>query len=647
MGLSLLANLRHETRFVIRIALRDMVKRLMVFALIVFVCYFGGATGGLIPVVILAALSEVAAILVSRRLRHHNGDVTTGMALAMWTINVVSTALYLWPAYLLSSEGSIPLLLSGFLWLFGTLVHVTNTFVALPIYNRSQMVPSTLMALACFWIASGTAFEPGNVAEWWVASALMGIYVANTFETILAQKDTQSALDAARADASARLVALERMSRQDSLTGLINRRAFDEVLDSWLAQPKQTGTIAVFIIDLDGFKPVNDTYSHAAGDAVLITLARRLAHLTSGRGLAARLGGDEFVIALRSVGGPTEAEAAANEMLAEIERPIPYADRLLQITGSLGIALAGPGLRSVTALCAAADRAMFRAKADNDQRVAVYDPAEHPFRASLEDQAVLARALREGEIRPHYQPKVRLDSGTIIGFEALARWHHPTRGILLPGEFLPQINELGLQGDFQTAIARQAMRDISALVEEGFNPGQVSINIAEAALATVSGRRELDQIVSAYPLARGHLTMEITEDVFIARAGGMIQASIAYFRSLGIRMTLDDFGTGFASFQHLRQFEFDELKVDRSFVNDLGGSGTADVLVEGFVQIARGLGIAVIAEGVETDQQRRHLMRMGCDLGQGFLYGAAMTLDEVRVRLTAPPTVRLVTRAGA
>jgi EAL domain-containing protein (putative c-di-GMP-specific phosphodiesterase class I) len=251
-----------------------------------------------------------------------------------------------------------------------------------------------------------------------------------------------------------------------------------------------------------------------------------------------------------------------------------------------------------------------------------------------DNKQILVDSVANETILPFYQPKIHLPTGQIIGFEALARWTHPVFGIRHPSEFLEQINELGLQGNFMTSMTTQVVRDIEALLERGFDPGQVSVNVPEVALATQSGRQDLHRIIAASPTATQHMTLEITEDVFIARAADAIQASIASFRDLGVRISLDDFGTGFASFHHLRRLDFDELKIDTSFVAGLGHDLTSEVLVRGGVNIASGLGVSVIAEGVETQAQSQELINMGCVVAQGYLFSPAVPLAQATELLT-------------
>jgi diguanylate cyclase len=631
----LLVTLRHQTRIVLHITSRDVTKRVAVGMMILFICWYGGARLTVLGTALAILVTEVIVLVTARFLPDRDEAIPVSLIVTVWATNAISTVAYLWPAVLMAQQTSVALLLTGFMWMFGIFVHISNTFVALPLYNWSQMIPGFLTAIYAIWIASFSGYTSNNNGEWLLLMALMVVYATNTFETLNQQKDTQRALNAARAEANARLKALEHMTRHDGLTGLYNRQAFDEELGHLLDRNKPGSHVAVFLLDLDGFKPINDTYSHDAGDTVLVAIGQRLDALASPTGLAARLGGDEFALAFPGVSSDRAALRLATRIIRDIEMPIAYGEKFLRIAASVGISLTGFGEDTVAALCSGADQAMYRAKGENGARAVLYDPTAFPVRLSLKDRQTLIEAIRTARIRPHYQPKVCLRTGVLSGFEALARWDHPTRGLLSPDAFLPQINELGLQGDFLLTMARHVLSDVAILVGEGFDPGQVSINMPDMALATHSSRLDLDRLITTFPAALPHLTFEITEDVFIARAGDIIKDSIAHFRRAGVRISLDDFGTGFASFQHLRQLEFDELKIDTSFVRDLGHDPAATVLVDGFLCIARGLGVDVIAEGVETETQRDILLSMGCRHAQGYLFGRAMPLDETRIRLAA------------
>lgn len=628
-----LDKIRYQTRFAVHIATRDIAKRLAAAAMMMLILLWLGYVSTPIVMSVSIVGYEFCAQAVARHLPDRDDEMSVSYVVAVWAMNCTSVLFYLAPAYLLASEPSSAMLLAGFLWLFGVFVHITNTFAALPFYNWSLMAPSFGAAFLVFWLAAGNAFLPSTDTEWMITTGMMVVYIFNTYETLHKQKDTQRALNAAREEANSRLRALEHLSRHDPLTGLLNRRAFDEELSRMLTARRIGTDVCVFLIDLDGFKPINDTYSHEAGDQVLQAIAERLRGLVGATGIAARLGGDEFAMAFRSVASEQAAMRLTQYVCRAVREPVHYDEKDLHVTASVGVGLTSYAGETVEAICAAADQAMYRAKNAAGSRAVLYDKSVFERRTTLEDRASIVRAMAQGQIVPFYQPKVDLSTGRSIGFEALARWVHPEKGVLAPALFIPEINEMGLHGDFMIHMTTAILSDVEKLLSEGIDPGQVSINIPEVALATMSGRTELDILLGRYARARQHITLEITEDVFIARSADMIRESIAHFRNAGLRVSLDDFGTGFASFQHLRQLEFDELKIDTSFVSDLVTDPTAEVLVRGFLDIAEGLGVDVIAEGVETRKQADHLEQLGCRFVQGYLFGKARPLEDIRIRL--------------
>jgi len=460
------------------------------------------------------------------------------------------------------------------------------------------------------------------------------LFFYTSFETLRQRLRDQHAMFTIKQEASAQLADAENAQRFDAHTGLLTRAAFDQAFSKMLdGIDAQNGHIAIFIVDLDHFQPLNDTYGHHAGDLVLVQTAQRLAACMDGKGALGLLGGDKFILALNALNNVDAAMTFARSLSCSLTQPIDWNDRQLRVTASVGISITGLGDASphptVSAMCAAADKALNVAKSATSTSPVLYRTDNFTPSMSAADKRHLIDAVSDGSIKPHYQPKVHLSSGEIIGFEALARWDHPDGTLRRPQSFLDQIDELGLQGDFMIAMARQVAADISTLCGAGLNPGQVSLNVLEAALATHTGRDDLHDIITQAPVIAERLTIEVTEDVFIAHAADAIKTSIASFRARGVRISLDDFGTGFASFQHLRQLEFDELKIDTSFVAGLGQDDTSDVLVRGFLDIAAGLGADVVAEGVETQQQRDELIKMGCVHAQGHLFYTARPLADV------------------
>lgn len=632
IGISL-KQLQYQTRFAMHTIVRDAPKRFATIALMTVLIWWFGHVQFAVAFAALTLLSEVGSALLSRRMPKDWRKISRCFIAACWSLNVSSSIVFAAPAILLAGHGSVAALLTGFMWLFGVFVHITNTFALIPIYNWSLMVPSFMAGFGVFWAAGQSDVGGSSSIEWAIASALLIVYFANTVETLSGQKDTHRALTAARIEADTRMRALEKLTNHDTLTGLFNRKAFDDTLEKRLRDKDRQAATAVLILDLDGFKPINDTYSHEAGDQVLQAVGQRMKAMAGENGIAGRLGGDEFAMAFCDMPSDAAALDLARKVAREIEMPVSFGEKELRVGVSIGINMSRNPNDRVEVLCAGADQAMYRAKSDAGEVAVIYRAEDFPHRASLEDRKTLLAAMAAGDIRPHYQPKVFLGSGRIYGFEALARWHHPTDGLLSPAKFLPQINELGLQGDFLQHMASMVLSDVESFLTEGLEPGQVSINVPEVALATHSGRADLEALLGLHPNAREHITLEITEDVFIARSAEMIKASIAHFRSAGTRVSLDDFGTGFASFQHLRQLEFDELKIDTSFVADLGKDHRTEVLVAGFLSMAEGLEVAVIAEGVETTDQLDFLRTMGCQIGQGYLFGRARPFEETHLRL--------------
>lgn len=625
----------HQTQIAGHISGRDLGKRIATALLMGVVCLLGDFTLPTLAAMAAVLLVEVICYPLNKRASDFTRTLGLPTAIMVFLANWAAMLPFLSFGWILSDSHSLPFVLGGYLWVFGVIVHVSNGFGLLPVYNWSQMIPAFATVFWMFWNLSHNPTFASGTWDWAITAAMMVVYVVNTFDTMNRQKDTHRALDRARSEANARLAELERLSRSDALTGLMNRRAFDEMLESLMRQHANRQGVTVFLIDLDGFKPINDSYSHNAGDAVLCAIADRLRHLTQQKPLVARLGGDEFGLISTNLTTAKAALACGAQILAAIEEPVRFEQKSLRVGASIGIARQGVGTGTPTALMAGADQAMYAAKQDPERKPIIFDKNAFPVRASLEDRQILIEAMQNAEIVPYYQPKVSLETNRMVGFEALSRWNHPTRGLLSPADFLPQINELGLQGEFMIHTADHVLRDIQKIRAEGLNPGQVSINVSEVTLATVSGHSDLMERIEQYPHLRHHLTFEITEDIFISRSGEIIQRAIANFRKAGVRISLDDFGTGFASFQHLKELEFDELKLDTGFVRDLGIDSATHVLVEGLLRMAQGLGKQVIAEGVETPQQRDMLREMGCTVAQGYFYGMAAPLSETMLRLSA------------
>ena len=625
-------HLAYQTRVAVHVANQDALKRMVAAMLVMIICWQFSDSGMTTFWSAVIVCSELLARIVNRKITLTGPKLPFAICLAIWAVNWLSVWPIMVPAVLLAGDGSTALLVIGMLWIFGVHAYISNSFAGLPFFNWSLIIPAFVMTMIMFFQAFMATPRPSSNAEWAAVGIMLCIYIGNTIRTITTQKNTLSKLALARKDADKRLTELEFMTRHDHLTGLMNRRAFEEAATALLPRRahRDRAKLGYFLIDLDGFKPINDSYSHKAGDAVLKTIADRLHKFVGNSGVVARLGGDEFAVVISGLRNDAQALRLGTEIARLLQMPITFDQRKFEVGASVGIALTQSPSDTLAGLASGADQAMYKAKNDPSTTAIIYDPQKFPMRATLDDRVTILRAIQKRNIAPYYQPKIDLQTGFIVGFEALSRWRHPTRGLLLPDRFLPFINELGLQNEFLMRTTTGVLEQIDAWLSRGLDPGAVSVNMPEVTLATLSGRAAVLELIKKYPRASKHLTFEVTEDVFITRSGNLIQECIAEFRKAGIRISLDDFGTGFASFKHLRELEFDELKLDTGFVRGLGHDKAAGVLVEGFLGIGKGLGVDVIAEGVETENQRRLLMQMGCQICQGFYYSPAMPHDEAR-----------------
>ncbi len=581
--------------------------------------------------------AEIVISVVGKLVTFMKTPLRNRVAILIWTINWAMFTLQLGPTILLAQTGALPLFAIALVWVFAKFIRVSHAYAAFPIQCGTLIFSLLGATVSIFFASYGAPVSAGTLPQWTVAGLAMVVYMINISEAASLQNQVMKDLDLEKQKAETRLEELEFFANHDFLTGLLNRPAFEDAAVRMLPRRRyrDKGYFAYFLLDLDGFKPINDSYSHEAGDTVLKAVAKRLKQFVGSRGVVARLGGDEFAVALSNLPSIDVAIHIGEEMAALLKTPIKYGDDRLTVGASVGIALTKDAKQTVKTLAADADQAMFQAKNDPSCHARLFDASVAAPRLSNNDRESLKLAMREHQILPYFQPKIALQTGEITGFEALARWEHPTRGLMLPGKFLPSIHQLGLHGDFLLHTTECVLEAVTQLLEEGLDPGQVSVNVPEVTLATLSGREEVLTLIGRYPQARQKLTFEVTEDVFIARAGNIIQESITVFRKAGIRISLDDFGTGFASFKNLRELEFDELKLDTAFVRDVGQSNDADVLVQGFLDIGNGLNVTVIAEGVETPQQLSRLRRMGCEFAQGFLFGKAQPIAEARLLLLA------------
>ena len=524
----------------------------------------------------------------------------------------------------------------GVLWLAGITIYTASTYRGIQIFFWINYLPGALALLgsgAVFYISSSDSF---SFAELVIVSIATALYLINGFDIYRRQRETQRQLEQARRDADDRLMELEYLSQFDPLTNLPIRASFESRLNVLLGRSMhRSAHFAVGLIDLDNFKPINDSFGHHAGDAVLKEIASRLKGFARHPSDVARLGGDEFAIVFVDAMDQATAQKKGDELADLLSMPVLYDEATLNVGASIGISLTRTEGRDRSTLMKRADIAMYDAKRRREASAVVYDKTTISTSTDLTQKPLYELAIANKEILPFYQPKVDLLTGNIVGLEALARWEKPDGSVVLPADFIPQIDDLGLMHEFTYAITRQVINDIGRWRDMGFDALPVSTNVGERILATSIGLQDMLWIVSESKLPPNILTFEVTEDVVLGRAGDFIRSAISALSEEGVRISLDDFGTGFASFRHLEELHLDELKIDTSFVTKIGKTPSAKVIIEGFLGIAAGLGIEVVAEGVETEAQRDFLLKRGCRVGQGFLFSKAVSFVDISKLLLA------------
>jgi len=456
-------------------------------------------------------------------------------------------------------------------------------------------------------------------------------------------------------------VQLEHQAWHDSLTGLPNRGLFSERLDNALRRlaqgvpvsPDPAGgrsrgdVLAVLFLDIDRFKWINDSLGHGVGDQVLQTVAARLRGSIRSDAFVARFGGDEFVAFCPGIFNADEAHAIANRLLVELRRPFSLDGRSIPLNASIGIALSRPGSTS-DELLSEADLAMYRAKERGGGGAAVFDQfLSDAVRSRFDTANQLHQAVADKQIRAHYQPIIELSTGRVVGVEALARWHHPHDGLLSPAAFIDVAEQSGVIVELGASVLEQACADVAGWNAELAEHQQltVAVNVSARQVSHGSLPETVAHCLQASGLPPEQLCLEITESALMEEVAVAARA-MEQLRDLGVRLSVDDFGTGYSSLLYLRRFPVTSLKIDRSFVSGLPGEADATAIVTGVIELAHGLGLAAVAEGVETLEQLAQLRAAGCEYAQGYLWsGPRPALDLLAWLVRQRGT--LVVRAGA
>ena len=414
----------------------------------------------------------------------------------------------------------------------------------------------------------------------------------------------------------------------DSLTGLANRALFSERITHALERGvRRTNLVAVLFIDLDDFKTVNDSLGHAAGDELLVTVAERIRSSIRPEDTCARLGGDEFAVMIEGITHPDGAVTVARRIIGSLAEPLAIAGSDVAVQGSIGIALGSAG-QTASEIMRSADLAMYRAKGEGKGRYALYEPAMHELVLErLELKADLQRAVLADEFDVHYQPIVTLQNGGIVGVEALVRWKHPDRGLVLPGDFISLAEETGLILPLGRHVLNAACRQAAIWRKRGHSALGISVNISAKQLASKSLPLEVTDALTRSSLDATALTLEITEGTLLDSP--VVVGRLDELRGLGVRIAIDDFGTGYSSLDYLRRFPVDSLKIARAFVEELGTSREQDRLVAAILRLGSTMGLETVAEGIELEQQRDRLRALKCRYGQGFFYSRPVPAEEL------------------
>jgi diguanylate cyclase (GGDEF)-like protein len=418
---------------------------------------------------------------------------------------------------------------------------------------------------------------------------------------------------------------VSRLALHDTLTGLANRRYLQLQLDGSIARAQRDGSaFALMVIDLDGFKPINDRYGHSAGDAVLMEISRRLKARVRKDEMAARLGGDEFVIVLNHSGSSDEPLRAAQRLIGALSQPVRLPQGEVRVGASVGVAFYPTDSVDPEDLIRKADVALYRAKDEGGGEVRFFQQSmdeEVRERAALELD--LREAIAHDQIVPYFQPLMDLSTGTLTGFEVLARWIHPSRGVIPPGVFVPIAEDTGQIDALTVRVMRAALTSA-----RDWDPRlTIAINIAPQQLKNEALVDNLLKVLSETGFPASRFEIEITENALIDDLE-LARRIVLAIKGHGIRVALDDFGTGYSSLSHLSELPFDKIKIDRSFIHTLHERPESATIVTAIIGLGRSLNLPTTAEGIESHADADVLTRLGCNSGQGFLYSKPVPAAE-------------------
>ncbi|QZH75357.1 MAG: EAL domain-containing protein [Erythrobacter sp.] len=417
---------------------------------------------------------------------------------------------------------------------------------------------------------------------------------------------------------------LRHVAEHDELTGLPNRGLFQKRLADAIRKADQDESrVALMMVDVDHFKQINDSLGHDVGDALLRSFARRLRSTVRKSDTVARLGGDEFGILLGEFSREEEVTEIVQSLINRLHEPITHRGRLVECRASIGIAIYPDHSDTAEGLTKCSDLALGEAKQSRGCAETFRRDMTEEFELETQKLSVARRALAEENVIAHYQPKIDLNSGTLVGFEALARCRSSERTPMLPESFLPAFENRELAVEISRQMVARVLDDVCGWVSRGIKFGHVAINTGAADFLSDDFAESLLAQIERRGLNPSVIEVEITEGVFLGRGSHHVARALSLLSQAGVRIALDDFGTGYASLTHLREFRVDVLKVDRTFVAGIGKNPDDTAIVRALIGLGNSLGIETVGEGIETNEQAAFMRTHGCDVGQGYLFSPA------------------------
>ncbi len=423
---------------------------------------------------------------------------------------------------------------------------------------------------------------------------------------------------------------LKHLAYFDTLTGLANRQAFQGHLETILSASDGGTGSALFLLDLDEFKAVNDSYGHFAGDTLLAEVAARFKVEGNENLFLVRLGGDEFAVVARGIATEGEAQTTIAPLIASLLRTFDILGRQIAIGASAGVVLIPRDGTTPVDLLRRADLALYQAKREGRGRVHFYRPwldEDMQFRTALAQD--LRSAIDANQLEAHYQPQVNLHTGEVDGFESLLRWKHPVHGYVAPAKFIPIAESNGLICDLGNWVLRESCRQARIWIDQGMPIKQISVNVSVTQFKQPSFHREVEDILLETRLPPRVLCLELTESLFAGSSLAWVRDMLEALKGLGIKLAIDDFGTGYSSLSYLHSLPFDELKIDRAFVGDIATDEAKLRLLRGMVELGHALDMTVVAEGAETAEEVAVLVQLGADHIQGYYFSRPLAASEI------------------